>query len=469
MTSTLTMTIAGKAADGQETFPVVNPATGEQFARAPECSPAQLDAAVRAGQQAFPAWSNDENARRDTLRAAAKRIEESVDEIAPVLTGEQGKPLAEARGEVLATSTGLRYVAEMALPRERAQDDDDALVDVTYRPFGVVAAITPWNYPVAISGLKMGPALLAGNCVVLKPSPFTPVATLYLGELLRDILPAGVLSIVSGSDSLGALLAEHRDIRKITFTGSVATGQKVAAAAAPDLKRLTLELGGNDAAILLDDFDVDAFADRLFWSVFTNCGQVCAAIKRVYAPDRLYERVVDALADRAHSVRIGDGAADGTELGPVSNQTQWLRIDGLVTDALRHGGRAARGGGPIDRAGYFFTPTILTGVEDGVRVVDEEQFGPVVPVIPYREVDNALARANDTHFGLDGSVWSADLDRASDVAARFECGTAWVNTHMVPDPAVPFGGHKWSGLGVEGGTAGLLNYTNPQVLHRARR
>jgi acyl-CoA reductase-like NAD-dependent aldehyde dehydrogenase len=263
-------------------------------------------------------------------------------------------------------------------------------------------------------------------------------------------------------------MTAHPVPRKISFTGSVATGKRVAAAAAPDLKRVTLELGGNDPAILLDDVDPDAVVDKVFWAAFANNGQVCSAIKRVYVPEALYGRVVDALADRARAVRVGDGAAEGTELGPVNNRPQFERVAELVDDAVRGGARAVAGGSAREGGGYFFEPTILADVSDGTRIVDEEQFGPALPVIAYRDLDDAVERANATHFGLSGSVWSGDPDRGAEVAARLECGTAWSNTHLVLQPHQPFGGAKWSGLGVENGPWGLLAFTELQVLYRAR-
>jgi acyl-CoA reductase-like NAD-dependent aldehyde dehydrogenase len=304
--------------------------------------------------------------------------------------------------------------------------------------------------------------------MVLKPSPYTPLATLKMGEVLNSALPPGVLNVVSGGDSLGARMTEHPVPRKITFTGSVSTGKKVAASAAPDLKRVTLELGGNDPAIVLDDVDAGELAERLFWGAFSNSGQVCIAIKRLYVPESRYDEMVEALAATARSVTTGDGMAEGTQLGPINNRPQFERVSELVADAVHHGARAAAGGRPIDGPGYFYEPTILSDVSDGTRIVDEEQFGPALPVIAYRDVEDALARANATHFGLGGSVWSADPDRAAALAERLECGTAWVNTHAGLTPSQPFGGFKWSGMGVENGTWGLYGYTELQVLFRSR-
>ncbi len=467
--SEYTMTIGGAAVAGSDRFDVSNPATNQVHATAPECSREELEAAVSAAQDAHAAWRADEAARREALSAAAKLLKESAAELGAEITAEQGKPLREAGYEAIAGESWLGYYANLALPREVIQDDKRAFVEVVARPLGVVAAITPWNFPVSSACMKIAPALAAGNTVVLKPSPFTPLATLRLGELLRPVFPPGVLNVVSGGDALGARMTEHPGVRKITFTGSVATGKQVAAAAAPDLKRITLELGGNDPAIVLDDVDVDAVADGIFWSSFANAGQICSAIKRVYVPVALHARLVDALADRARNVKVGDGAAEGTRLGPITTRPQFERVRELVADALARGARAAAGGAPMEGPGNFFAPTVLTDIEDGTRIVDEEQFGPALPVVAYRDLDEAVARANGTHFGLDGSVWSADPERAAEVASRLDCGTAWINTHLMQGPNQPFGGRKWSGIGVENGPWGLAGFYELQTLYRSRR
>jgi acyl-CoA reductase-like NAD-dependent aldehyde dehydrogenase len=463
------MTIDGQAVPAEQTFGVINPATGEVFAQAPECTREQLDAALESAHKAQLSWKTDAAARTGALLAAADAVDAAAKELGPLLTAEQGKPVAQAIGEAKGVALWLRHFAQLDLPREVIQDDERVFAEVVRRPVGVVAAITPWNFPLSMAAWKFAPALRAGNTVVVKPSPYTPLATLRLGEVLRDALPPGVLNIVSGGDELGGWMTSHPLVRKISFTGSVATGKKVAAAAAPDLKRVTLELGGNDPAIVLDDVDTEKVAAKLFWSAFRNSGQVCIAVKRVYVPERLHDDLVDALAAKARAAKVGDGMAEGTDLGPINNKPQFERVSELVSDALSNGATAVAGGGPLDRPGYFFAPTVLTGVSDGTRIVDEEQFGPALPVIPYRDVDDALARANATTFGLGGSVWSADPDRAADVAERLETGTAWVNTHAALAPHQPFGGAKWSGIGVENGSWGLLGYTEIQVVHRSRR
>src|SRR5947207_3263227 len=402
------MTLDGQAAPTAATFDVLNPATNEVYAQAPECSKEQLDAAMESAAKAYRDWKADEGARREALRQAAGVIMNASQELAPVLTSEQGKPISDATIEMFAAGMWLQYYADLEVPREVIQDDDAAFVEVVRKPLGVVAAITPWNFPIVLAAWKIAPALVAGNTMVLKPSPSTPLSTLKIGELLRDVLPPGVFNVVSGGDGLGSAMTSHPIPRKITFTGSVATGKKVAAAAAPDLKRTTLELGGNDPAILLDDVDPADAADRVFRAAFANNGQVCSAVKRVYVPEALYDDVVEAMATQARSQKVGDGTDPDTQLGPINNKPQYERVSELVADAIKGGARAAAGGKPIDGPGYFYEPTILADVTDGTRIVDEEQFGPALPIIPYRDVDDAVERANATHFGLSGSVWSAD-------------------------------------------------------------
>jgi acyl-CoA reductase-like NAD-dependent aldehyde dehydrogenase len=466
--SDLTMTIDGRAVGGEAGFGVINPATGRVFARAPDCSRQELDLAMEAAARAFPAWRADEGRRREALRACAECLKARVPELAETLTREQGKPLAQATREILGAAVWLSHTASLEIPVEVLQDTDQGRIEVRPRPLGVVAAITPWNYPVLLAVWKIAPALLAGNTVVVKPSPFTPLATLRLGELLREVLPPGVLSVVSGGDELGAWMTSHPVPRKISFTGSVETGKRVAAAAAPDLKRVTLELGGNDPAIVLPDVDPAAVAKDLFWGAFANSGQVCSAIKRLYVHESQYPPLVRELARLAESVKMGDGLEPDVELGPINNRPQFERVMELVDDARKAGAALAAGGRPRAGEGYFYEPTIVGEIAEGTCLVDEEQFGPALPVLRYRDLDEALERANATHFGLSGSVWSSDVGRATEIASRLECGTVWVNQHLAIVPFAPFGGAKWSGIGVENGPWGLLGFTELQTVNVKR-
>jgi acyl-CoA reductase-like NAD-dependent aldehyde dehydrogenase len=463
------LTINGADAPSGGRHEVVNPATGQAFASAPAATAELLDQAVRAAAAAFPAWQRDDQARRSALRAAAGALTSAAERIAVTLTLEQGKPLGEARGEVAGAAAWLGYYADLDIPSRVVQDDDRVHSWAVRRAIGPVAAIAPFNFPVFIGVAKVATALRAGNTVVWKPSPYTPLSTLIIGEVLRGVLPPGVLNVISGGDDLGAQMTAHPAIRKISFTGSIATGKKIAAAAAGDLKRLTLELGGNDAAIVLDDADPGFAADGLFAAAFSTAGQACVAPKRVYVHRSLYPALVDALVARAEAVVVGDGMDPATTMGPLNNAPQRDRVAGLVAAALAAGGQAATGGYAPDKPGFFYAPTIITGVGDDSAVVSEEQFGPALPVMPYDSVEEAVRRANDTMYGLGASVWGTDLDRAAEVAGRMEAGTTWVNTHRAVAPHQPFGGWKWSGVGIEGGTWGLDDVTEVRFIHRPAR
>lgn len=463
------MTIDGEQVASPDTFEVINPATGEPFARAPEATAAHLDDAMAGATRAFRSWKRDDDARRDALRQAAKVLGDATPQIAALLTQEQGKPLPEAMFEVMGVGLWLQYYADLEVEREILQDDDAAFVEVVRRPIGVVAAIAPWNFPLLLSSWKIAPALRAGNTVVLKPSPYTPLSSLAMVEVLNRVLPPGVLNVVTGGDTLGAAMTAHPTPRKVSFTGSISAGKKVAVASAADLKRVTLELGGNDPAIVLDDADPAVVGKQLFHAAFQNNGQTCVAVKRVYVPESLHDAVVDALVAEASSVVVGDGMDEATKLGPIQNRPQFDRVASLVEGALSAGARAAAGGAALDRPGYFFAPTILTGAADGTAIVDEEQFGPALPVLAYRDLDDAIERANASTFGLGASVWATDTDRGEDVARRLDAGSAWVNTHAALAPDLPFGGLKWSGVGVENGPWGLKGFTDVQLLNRRRK
>lgn len=456
------------ASHGSGLLNVVNPSTGKVFTSVPAASPAELDQLLVRAQTAFGGWRHDDSLRRHALRGIADTLSSSVDELARLLALELGRPLKLAAMEVHRAAAWFTYFADLDQPLEVIQDDEGALVELVRRPLGVVGAITPWNYPLLTAAWKLAPALRAGNTVVLKSSPFTPLATAEMLRRIAGVLPADVAAGVTGGDDLGRRLASHPIPRKITLTGSTAAGVGVASSGASDLKRLTLELGGNDAAIVLSDADVEAVSGEIFEAAFRNNGQVCTAIKRVYVDESIKDGLVAALADRAHTVVVGDAMDPASELGPVANEVQLARVDELVQDAIESGGSAAAGGGRIDREGYFFAPTIVTDVSNGVRLVDEEQFGPALPIIGYTDVDQAVASANDSALGLGGSVWSPDLDRAVAIADQLDVGTTWVNTHGVVNPHQPFGGAKWSGIGVENGLPGLQAFTQSQIRYRRR-
>ncbi|GAA1720441.1 aldehyde dehydrogenase family protein [Isoptericola hypogeus] len=457
--------VQAPAGQGRE---ILDAATREVVGHAPVHTAADLDAAVAAAKAAQPAWAGLGHERRSALLLeAADAIEAHAEPLARLLSREQGKPLngPNARFEVGACATWLRAAATTPLEPEILVDDETGHAELVYRPVGVVGAIGPWNWPLMIGIWQIAPSLRMGNTVVVKPSEHTPLSVLAMAAVLNDVLPDGVLAAVSGEREVGAGLAAHPDVDKVMFTGSTATGRKIVEASAGNLARLTLELGGNDAGIVLPGTDPKAIAQDLFWGAFINTGQTCAALKRLYVHDEIYEDVVAELAALAEGTPMGNGLDEDNVLGPLQNAQQYDIVRSLVDDARERGGRVVAGGGPAPELGpLFYRATIVADVADGVPLVDEEQFGPALPVIRYSDVDDAVASANRLDAGLGASVWSADRDAAREVAARLQAGTVWINGHGGLHPMVPFGGVKGSGYGLEFGIEGLKSVAVPQVI-----
>jgi phenylacetaldehyde dehydrogenase len=337
---------------------------------------------------------------------------------------------------------------------------------VHYRPIGVVGAIGPWNWPMMITVWQLAPALRMGNAVVVKPSEFTPLSVLALASVLNQELPDGILTVVSGGRDVGTRLAEHPAVGKIMFTGSTATGKAIIASSAGTVKRLTLELGGNDAGIVLPDADPKAIAEGLFWGAFINTGQTCAALKRLYVHEDIYDAVCEALTAVAAAMPMGVGLDENNVLGPLQNRQQYDIVARLVEAARDSGARVLLGGNPDpERPGHFYPTTLVADIANDNPLVAEEQFGPALPIIRYGSVDEAVAMANGVDVGLGASVWSADPAEARKVAARIEAGTVWINAHGAVHPMIPFGGTKQSGYGVEFGVDGLKSLGVPQVIN----
>lgn len=459
-------TIGGRAVLSPTTIEVINPATGRPFAVIPDCTSEQLDDAVAAARTAFPGWRDTPLEQR---RAAVAKLGEvlaaNVDELARLFTREQGRPVDKAAQEIMGAAFWCNAVSQQQIPVTINEDSPERRSETRHVPLGVVAGIVPWNFPVLLAIWKIAPALLTGNTLVIKPSPFTPLTMLKLGELMRPHLPAGVFNVISGGDRLGPWFTAHPGIDKVSFTGSTATGKRVMESAAANLKRVTLELGGNDAAIVMPDVNVEEVAEQLFWAAFANNGQICIATKRMYVHEDIYDAVADALVAHARKVKVGDGLEQGTDIGPIQNKVQFDRVRNLIADAREAGLRFLAGGEvPEGEGGYFVPLTIVDNPPENSRVVQEEAFGPVLPLLKFAEVDEVVARANASEFGLAGSVWSADIDRAAEIAARLETGTVWINETQYIMPWTPFSGHKQSGIGVENGLDGLLEYTNRQTI-----
>ena len=458
--------------NGQKTAPqggffdVLNPATETVVALCPQATTGQLDEAVSAAQACYESWQYSSDAeRKKLLHDIADRIEANAAELAQIIVEEQGKPMFLAQMEVGGAVAWTRATAELEMPVDILEDSDTKRVEVHRKPLGVVGSITPWNWPLMIAVWHIMPAIRSGNTVVSKPSGLTPLNTIRLVEIINEVAPAGLVNVVTGESGIGSGMTKHPGIRKIVFTGSTPTGQTIMRGAADNLKRLTLELGGNDAGIVLADADPAVVAEGIFQTAFLNMGQTCAALKRLYVHDSIYEELCEKLADVAAKQVIGNGMEEGVTFGPVQNRDQYNLVSELVEDARANGARIICGGSPMDGDGYFYPPTLVADVTDGSRLVDEEQFGPVLPIIRYSDLDEVIKRANASDVGLGGSVWSSDIAKATQIASRLECGTAWINGHAELLPYAPFGGCKMSGFGVEFGQEGLMEYTSAQVLN----
>ncbi len=452
----------------KKTINVINPSTQKVFAQVPKGKIKHINKAVKAANKAFPAWAATPLEKRQAIvEKMAEVISDNADKLARLLTSEQGKPMPEALGEMAWTEGYLRHYATLEARGRTIQDDDDFKIEVRRVPLGVVAGICPWNFPVLVPFWKIGPALVAGNTIVIKPAPTTPVTILKIFELFNNFVPAGVINVVTDENDLGPALTNHPDVAKVSFTGSCETGKKIMASSAGTLKRVTLELGGNDPAIVLPDVDVAATAAQIYGGAFLNAGQVCLAVKRVYAHKDIYDEMCGELATLANEAIVGDGLQQGTTIGPVQNKAQYKKVKAFVKSAKKDG-KILSGGIVKNKAGYFVNPVIVRDVKDGDDIVDKEQFGPILPVIKYTNIKEIGKQANNTDFGLGASVWSSDTAKATKIASQIEAGSVWVNQHINIGPHIPMAGFKSSGIGVEQSEEGLEEYTQIQVMNIAK-
>jgi acyl-CoA reductase-like NAD-dependent aldehyde dehydrogenase len=461
------LSIAGKLVEAAASFDVINPATGKAFARAPSASAGQLDDAIAAAKIAFKTWSAlSYDARQTYLERYADALQAHRDDLVRLLTLEQGKPLLTmAAPEVDQAISYIRQIATRRIPVDIVEETATHTVELHHVPLGVVGGITPWNFPVLLALWKIAPALITGNTFVLKPTPFTPLTALRFGEIAQSVLPAGVLSVVSGGNDLGPHLTGHPDIAKISFTGSTETGKHVLRAAAGTIKRVTLELGGNDAAIVMPDADYEAIVPKLFWGAFGHQGQWCVGIKRLYVPRAIHADFVKVFVAYADTVKVGDGLDPEVGVGPVQNAMQFEKLKTFLADIKANGQKIALGGEIDERqSGYFFPITVVDNPPEDSKIVQEEQFGPILPILAYDEVDEAVERANASIYGLGGSVWGRDTKAAVAVANRIEAGMVWVNEIHTQGVDIPFGGVKQSGIGTEQGNEGRLLFTNPKTV-----
>jgi acyl-CoA reductase-like NAD-dependent aldehyde dehydrogenase len=459
--------IDGKLVEGSRYTDVIDPATEQICAQAPRASHEQLNAAVQAAKRAFPAWSATAlSERRAVLMRIADAVQGRAQELAPLLVREHGMPMRSAMIELMVFAMKLRGAAAQPVPVKKIDVGPGREVEQHYRPLGVVAAIVPWNVPLILLAAKLGPALLMGNTVVVKPAPTSSLTTLKIGELIAPILPPGVVNIISDEDDLGGPLSSHADVRMITFTGSTVTGRKVAHAAADTLKRFMLELGGNDPAIVFDDADPVSAAAKIFGQAFLVNGQACVAIKRVYAQSGIHDRLCEELWKLAKSTKVGNGFTEGVDYGPLQNRAQFERVRAHLEEVRSRGRIVAQGIAPPG-PGYFIAPTIVADVRDGDRIVDDEQFGPILPVVRFDDVDAVIEQINAGPYGLAASVFTRDMARGRSVAMRIEAGTVTINKVLEMHPLVPFGGAKGSGIGVENCEEGLAEFAQLQIVDTA--
>ncbi len=458
--------INGEMVETGEWLDVVNPANEQVIGQVPACGKDELDKAVAAARAAFKTWKKSSfEERQAACMAISNTIKENVEELYRLLTSEQGKPHEQAKGEIYGAAGLAAAQSTLKLDEVIIEDSDTRLHRSRRVPVGVVGGIVPWNYPIMMGIQKIVPALMSGCTIVLKPSPFTPLTTLRIAELIADKVPAGTVNIITGEDSLGPLITSHPDIDKITFTGSTATGKKIMEGASADLKRITLELGGNDASIVLPDADPKKVAEQLFWSSFTNAGQICVAAKRIYIHEDIYDEMSQAIADYAKTVKVGDGSEQGTGVGPIQNKKQYERVLELIQDAKDHGYKFLVGGdADPSGSGYYVPITILDNPPEDARIVAEEQFGPVMPLMKFSTEEEVIERANNSEYGLAGAVWTSNPEKGVEIAEQLETGTVWINEYLHLSPFAPFGGHKQSGFGAEYGLEGLKEFTYSQVI-----
>ncbi|HEX4011342.1 MAG TPA: aldehyde dehydrogenase family protein [Solirubrobacteraceae bacterium] len=475
MTTQTITTYAGAFVDGAEhinsgrPLPVTDPGTGEVFAEVPSGTAADVDAAVQAAADAFGEWSALAVSKRgEILAEAARHAERHLEELVPLLTREQGKTLRDSRIEIAkAIDTLLHYAGLSKALRGVHTPNLDPGVDgvVLRRPLGVVGAIVPWNFPTTLLCNKLAPALVAGNTVVAKPAGTTPLTTLRFCELLSEGgLPAGALNVVTGSGTeAGTALVTHPQVRKIAFTGSTPVGEQIMALAARGTKRVTLELGGSDPMIICDDADLDAAASAASMGRFYNCGQACLAIKRVYVFDSVADDVVEQITAKAKRLKVGRGDVKGSQMGPLHTAAQRDEVAGQVSRTLALGGHLAAGGSapedPELEGGFFYTPTVVVDPPHDAPMATEEVFGPALPIWRVADLDEAIARANASPFGLGSSVWTRNLHRARAAAERIEAGYTWINSRTKVYDELPFGGWKSSGYGKEHGIEAFDYYT----------
>ncbi|MEX0441931.1 aldehyde dehydrogenase family protein [Acinetobacter baumannii] len=420
----------------------------------------------KAANDAFQKWKHiDDKCVRHSLEQVAKDIAEEKNDIAKIITLEQGKPLQLALLEVDLALYWIETIKNYEIPVDHIEDPMGKKMEVHNKPLGVVASITPWNWPFVIAIWHIIPALKTKNCIINKPSEFTPLSTIKLVEIINRHFPSGVCNLILGKGEVGRALTEHPQVQKITFTGSTKTGISILNGTVGQFKKVVLELGGNDAAIILDDVNIESVAEKVFQSAFFNAGQTCACIKRLYIHEKVYDPFVSKLSELADKQKVGDGMESQTTFGPVQNEIQYLKVKNILKKAITNGAKVLNNPQKISDSGYFIFPTLVGEVNENMEILTEEQFGPILPIVKYSDVGEVIKDINRSEYGLGGSVWSSNIDKAKTIADQLECGTVWINSHADVSPLAEFGGWKTSGIGYAFGKSGLLAYTKKQAIH----
>ncbi|KAH8883676.1 aldehyde dehydrogenase [Thozetella sp. PMI_491] len=455
----------------EKTHQVTDPRTEEPLWACPMATNQDFDDAVTAARNAFATWSLTTVPERQALLVKlAENLEEHRPELTEILQKETGKSAIVAGIDLQASIHQCLLYSKIGLEDEVQTEDENTRVVATHVPLGVVGAICPWNFPLILSNIKVVSSIVTGNCVIVKPSPFTPYAVMKWIELARGILPPGVLQVVNGGAELGALMTLHPGIDKITFTGTIATGKRVMASCSKTLKKVTLELAGNDACIVCPDADLDKAIPSIASGGFFNAGQVCVASKRIYVHERIYDEFLDRLvAEVERSYTVQEDGNTPSAFGPLSNKAQYDIIKDIIEDCRKSGYKIVTGGQALaDKKGFWVPPTIVSKPAEDSWLVKEEQFGPVLPILAYSDEDDVIKRANLSNAGLGASVYSKDLANAERIARRLEAGSVWINVSERPNPGAFFGGMKDSGYGGEMGKQGLLSYCYTKSLHFAK-
>ncbi|KAF4438949.1 hypothetical protein F53441_12683 [Fusarium austroafricanum] len=464
--STFSNIINGQFRDTPATRHGVNPSTREALPPSPVSTQADVNEAVHAARKVFQEWKKTPiEARKEKLKGLAVKVILHKEEFARLLIAEHGKPTQFAYDEIIRGAHWFTGTCQLDMPVDEVENNPERRIITRYVPLGVVVGIVPWNYPIMLLCGKLGPALMAVNCIIVKPSPFTPYCGIKIVELAQRFFPPGVVQVLSGGDDLGPMLTTHPSIDKISFTGSTATGKKVMESASKNLTRVTLDFGGNDAAIVCSDADVESAASQIAIAAFMNAGQICIAVKRIYVHRDIYDSFKACFMKHLSQLKVGDGFAEGTFMGPVQNELQFERVKAHLEDVTKNNYVVLKGGNMSEtlQDGFFIQPTVVDNPPDDSKIVREEPFGPVVPLLKWSGVDEVLSRVNANDMGLGASVWTADDDLGQRIAEGLDVGSVWFNEHLVIEPTAVFGGHKKSGIGCEWGVDGLRGYCNSKT------